>query len=51
MTGKTVLELGCGHGLPGITSIVKGAEHVIFLDFNEEVIKYVISYCYFRFIL
>ena len=39
---KIVLELGCGHGLPGITALLRGAKHTFFLDFNEEVIKYAV---------
>lgn len=38
--GKSVLELGCGAGLPGILSLLQGAAHVHFQDYNEEVIKH-----------
>jgi len=34
-----VLELGCGHGLPGIASLILGAEHVRFQDLNLDVLK------------
>lgn len=37
--GKRVLELGCGHGLPGIFSCLKGAASVHFQDFNAEVLR------------
>lgn len=33
-----VLELGCGHGLPGLVSLCRGA-HVDFLDYNAEVLQ------------
>ncbi|GAB2295670.1 hypothetical protein Dimus_029824 [Dionaea muscipula] len=36
--GKRVLELGCGHGLPGIFACLKGAAVVHFQDFNQEVL-------------
>jgi predicted nicotinamide N-methyase len=36
--GKTVLELGCGHGLPGIIALLEGAE-VHFQDFNKQVLQ------------
>ncbi|KAI9340064.1 hypothetical protein DFJ73DRAFT_564432 [Zopfochytrium polystomum] len=36
--GKTVLELGCGSGLPGIYCMTKGAR-VDFQDYNREVIE------------
>lgn len=36
--GKRVLELGCGHGLPGILALMAGA-NVHFQDFNEEVLQ------------
>ncbi|XP_073276622.1 uncharacterized protein [Primulina huaijiensis] len=38
-TGKRVLELGCGHGLPGIFACQKGAASVHFQDFNAEVLQ------------
>uniref|UniRef100_A0A0E0M0B2 protein-histidine N-methyltransferase n=1 Tax=Oryza punctata TaxID=4537 RepID=A0A0E0M0B2_ORYPU len=37
--GKRVLELGCGHGLPGIYAGLKGAGLVHFQDFNAEVLR------------
>ena len=37
-TGKSVLELGCGAGLPGIFALTKGAKNVHFQDYNPEVI-------------
>lgn len=33
-----VLELGCGHGFPGIAAILLGYQKVTFLDLNLEVI-------------
>ncbi|KAF5832094.1 hypothetical protein DUNSADRAFT_12168 [Dunaliella salina] len=36
--GKKVLELGCGHGVPGILALLAGAE-VHFQDFNQEVLR------------
>ncbi|KAF7061454.1 hypothetical protein CFC21_068148 [Triticum aestivum] len=39
MEGKHVLELGCGHGLPGIFAGLKGAALVHFQDFNAEVLR------------
>ncbi|XP_065861561.1 uncharacterized protein [Euphorbia lathyris] len=38
-TGKRVLELGCGHGLPGIFACLEGAAVVHFQDFNAEVLR------------
>ncbi|KAF3456649.1 hypothetical protein FNV43_RR01303 [Rhamnella rubrinervis] len=38
-TGKRVLELGCGHGLPGIFACLEGAATVHFQDFNAEVLR------------
>uniref|UniRef100_A0A7C8YYA4 protein-histidine N-methyltransferase n=1 Tax=Opuntia streptacantha TaxID=393608 RepID=A0A7C8YYA4_OPUST len=38
--GKRVLELGCGHGLPGIFACLKGAAAVHFQDFNAEVLQH-----------
>ncbi|KAL0867333.1 hypothetical protein Bca101_046451 [Brassica carinata] len=37
--GKRVLELGCGHALPGIYACLKGADAVHFQDFNAEVLR------------
>lgn len=37
LVGKRVLELGCGHGLPGIVPLLAGAD-VHFQDFNQEVL-------------
>ncbi|KAJ7979166.1 Histidine protein methyltransferase 1 like [Quillaja saponaria] len=36
--GKQVLELGCGHGLPGIFALLEGAGSIHFQDFNSEVL-------------
>lgn len=33
------LEIGCGHGLPGICLLKRGFEAVVFSDFNEEVLR------------
>ncbi|ETM50979.1 hypothetical protein L914_05081 [Phytophthora nicotianae] len=35
----SVLELGCGHGLPGIHALQRGAERVVFSDYNKEVLE------------
>ena len=40
-SGKRVLELGCGIGLPAIYALTKGAEEVHFQDYNPQVIDYV----------
>lgn len=37
--GKLVVELGCGHGLPGILSLCLGAAGVCFQDFNVDVLR------------
>ncbi|KAJ3683368.1 hypothetical protein LUZ60_013595 [Juncus effusus] len=39
LKGKRVLEIGCGHGLPGIFTALEGAKLVHFQDFNAEVLK------------
>ncbi|KAK6255249.1 hypothetical protein QUC31_016914 [Theobroma cacao] len=39
LEGKRVLELGCGHGLPGIFACLEGAAVVHFQDFNAEVLR------------
>ena len=36
--GKRVIELGCGQGLPGVMALKVGASHVVFQDFNAEVL-------------
>lgn len=33
----TALELGCGHGLPGIVALSKGCSQVVFTDYNDDV--------------
>jgi len=38
-SGDTVLELGCGAGLPGLIAYLKGAS-VTFQDYNTEVLKH-----------
>ena len=48
---SSVLELGCGHGIGGITALLLGAGRVTFHDFNEEVLNAVtkpnvaVNYC------
>jgi predicted nicotinamide N-methyase len=32
------MELGCGHGLPGVQALLDGADEVYFLDLNHEVL-------------
>ncbi|TMW67392.1 hypothetical protein Poli38472_011012 [Pythium oligandrum] len=39
LRGKRVAELGCGHGLPGIYALQRGADHVAFMDYNKEVLE------------
>ena len=39
--GKSVIDIGCGHGLPGIFCLLNGAENVTFQDLNAEVIRFV----------
>ncbi|XP_068663542.1 uncharacterized protein [Aristolochia californica] len=39
LTRKRILELGCGHGLPGIFTSTEGAAEVHFQDFNAEVLR------------
>jgi hypothetical protein len=38
LTGHHVIELGCGHGLPGIVALLAGAT-VHFADYNKEVLQ------------
>ena len=33
--GKTVVEMGCGHGLPGILAKKMGSKHVCLQDYNK----------------
>ena len=40
-SGMRVLELGCGAGLPGIYSLIKGARTTHFQDYNAEVLDYI----------
>ncbi|KAH9518380.1 Histidine protein methyltransferase 1 [Bulinus truncatus] len=37
--GKTILELGCGAGLPGLYCLKSGAQRVDFQDYNIDVLK------------
>jgi len=37
--GKRVLELGCGHGVPGIACALLGAKEVTFADYNPDVLR------------
>ena len=39
VTGKRVLELGCGHGLPGIACKQLGAREVVFQDYTSAVLE------------
>lgn len=39
LSGKRVLELGCGHGLAGICCKQWGAREVIFQDYNDSVLQ------------
>ena len=39
--GLQILELGCGTALPGIYSLLKGAQWVDFQDYNPEVLNYI----------
>ena len=36
--GARVLELGCGHGLPGCVAALQGASEVVFQDYNAPVL-------------
>lgn len=48
LVGMSVLELGCGQGLPGILCLAKGADRVVFQDFNREVLESVTHPCVLR---
>jgi predicted nicotinamide N-methyase len=39
LENRTVLELGCGHGLPGLACLLQGAQQVIFSDLNYQVLE------------
>jgi len=39
LRGASVLELGCGHGLPAIAAATRGAKRVVFADYNPEVLS------------
>ena len=36
---KIILDMGCGHGLPGIYLLLKGIKEICFQDFNKEVLE------------
>lgn len=38
--GQRVIDLGCGHGVLGIYALKSGASHVVFQDYNREVLVY-----------
>ena len=39
LSNKSILELGCGHGLPGISAMIHGnTSHLTLQDYNREVI-------------
>lgn len=40
LKGKNIIEIGCGHALPGIYCLMNGAANVDFQDFNEEVLTH-----------
>lgn len=39
LAGRRVLELGCGHGVPGIVALRAGADRVDFADLNADVLR------------
>lgn len=45
LAGASVLELGCGHGLPGVLAALRGAADVTFQDFNAEVLHALTAPC------
>ena len=36
---KNILDLGCGHGVPGLYLLIKGINEICFQDFNKEVLE------------
>jgi hypothetical protein len=38
LAGKRVADIGCGHGIPGISCLQRGASFVAFQDLNDEVL-------------
>jgi SAM-dependent methyltransferase len=38
-SGLNVLELGCGHGLPALSLLKRGANRAVFQDFNAQVLE------------
>lgn len=44
LSQSSVLELGCGHGLPGLAALHMGCKHITFSDLNAEVIDNVLLY-------
>ena len=40
---KIILDMGCGHGLPGIYLLLKGIKEICFQDFNKEVLEKITS--------
>jgi SAM-dependent methyltransferase len=45
LAGASVLELGCGHGMPGVVAALAGAADVTFQDFNAEVLHALTAPC------
>ena len=45
LAGASVLELGCGHGVPGVVAALAGAADVTFQDFNAEVLHALTAPC------
>ena len=40
---KIILDMGCGHGIPGIYLLLKGIKEICFQDFNKEVLEQITS--------
>ena len=40
---KNILDMGCGHGIPGIYLLIKGINEICFQDFNKEVLEQITS--------